>query len=306
MADKLASVADAVAALVRDRDSLVIGACLEAAIPFAAVHEIIRQGRRGLNAIAPISDAATDMLIGAGCVERVTGAWVGNVSGGLAHNYRRAAEQGLPHPIAIEDHSNFSLAMALMAGANGLPYVPVRSLLGSDILKTNRRLIRADDPFSPGKPVILVPACKPDVAILPVQRSDRDGNCHFWGSLVLVQEAALAAERVILLADEIVDTSVIVSDPNRILFPSFRVSAVCPARAGCHPSSLTGVWRRDTPFFVEYHTRSRDREGFLSWLREWVFDVEGHEAYLDKLGDRLERLRITGWAPPEPVNFAAV
>ena len=117
-------------------DAVVLGACLEACIPFAAAHELIRQQFRGLNLIAPISDMATDMLIGAGCVGQVTGAWGGNVSGGLGHNYRRSVEQGVPHQVKVHDHSNFSLGMALTAGAYGIPFIPVRSLLGSDLLRS--------------------------------------------------------------------------------------------------------------------------------------------------------------------------
>ena len=129
---------------MQDGVSVVIGAALESAIPFAATHELIRQGRRDLNVIAPISDISTDMLIGAGCVAVVTGGWVGNVSGGMGHNYRRAAETGVPNPIKIYDYSNFSIGMAFFAGAYGLPYVPVKSILGSDILKSNPGIKMSD------------------------------------------------------------------------------------------------------------------------------------------------------------------
>ena len=120
---KLLSLSTAIATLVHDGDSVVLGAGLETAIPFAATYELIRQGKRRLDMVAPISDASTDMLVGAGCVAAITGAWVGNVSGGLGHNYRRAAEKGVPNAIAVHDHSNFSLAMSLLAGAYGMPYV---------------------------------------------------------------------------------------------------------------------------------------------------------------------------------------
>lgn len=306
MADKLVPLGEAVARLVGDGDGVVVGACLEAHIPFAAVHEIIRQGKRRLTAIAPISDAATDMLIGAGCVARVTGAWVGNVSGGLGHNYRRAFETGVPAPVAVDDHSNFSLAMALMAGAYGMPYVPVRSLLGSDIVRSNPAFRLAADPFSAdGDPIVLVPPLRPDVAILPVQRADADGNSHHWGNAGVAQEAALAARRVIVLADEIVAPEVILSDPGRVLFPGHLVSAVCHVPAAVHPSPMTGRWRRDNEFFNDYHRRSRERAGFLAWLDEWVLGVADHDAYRARLGGRLEALRIRGEAWSAPTNWAA-
>ena len=137
MIEKLVDLRDAIAEHLRAGDKAVLGACLEPDVPFAATHEIVRQGLRDLNVIAPISDASTDMLIGAGCCTEVTGAWVGNVSGGLGHNYRRAYEQAEPHALKVHDHSNFSLGMALMAGAYGMPYAPMRSILGSDILRSN-------------------------------------------------------------------------------------------------------------------------------------------------------------------------
>jgi glutaconate CoA-transferase subunit A len=306
MKDKLISLKNAIATLVRDGNSLVMGACLEPNIPFAATYEIIRQGKRDLNVIAPISDASTDMLVGAGCVAQVTGAWVGNVSGGLGHNYRRAIEKGEPRPLKVNDYSNFSLGMALFAGAYGIPYVPVRSILGSDILKSNPTFRLAENPFGEScEPLALVPALKPDVAILPVQRADRFGNSHHWGNSGVAQEAALAAERVIVLADEVVEPEVIATDPNRVLFPGFRVAAVCHEPAAVHPSPMTGCWKRDNDFFHDYHARSRQRDGFLAWLDEWVLSTPDHTAYREKLGPRLEELRIKGQAPSAPANFAA-
>jgi glutaconate CoA-transferase subunit A len=302
---KQSTLSEAIFSLVNDGDRVVMGAGLEHNIPFAATYEIIRQGKRDLDIIAPISDATTDMLIGAGCVGAVTGAWVGNVSGGLGHNHRRAVEHDDPRSIRLNDHSNFSLGMALMAAAYGMPYVPIRSLLGSDIVRSNANFKRAENPFQAGEPVILVPPEKPDVAILPVQRADALGNAHHWGSTGLMQEAALAADRVIVLADEIVPSDVILSDPSRILFPAFRVSAVCETPAGGHPSPMIGRWRRDNEFFADYHRRSRDRDGFLDWLREWVLDIPDHEAYRGKLGGRLETLRIKGSALAVPTNYAA-
>ncbi|ROR32464.1 CoA transferase subunit A [Inmirania thermothiophila] len=305
MEPKLASLREALAAHVRDGDRIVLGACLEPHIPFAATYELIRQGRRDLEVIAPISDASTDILVGAGCVRRVTGAWVGNVSGGLGHNYRRAFEEGIPHRIEVRDHSNFSLGMALMAGAYGMPFAPVRSLLGSDILRSNPELRVIENPLADEPdPVVLVPPLCPDVAVIPVQRADPYGNAHHWGNQGVVQEAALAARKVILLAEEIVEPEVIGADPNRVLFPGFVVTAVVHEPAAVHPSPMTGVWRRDTAFFQDYHARSRTREGFEAWLEEWVLSVPDHAAYRAKLGPRLEALRIRRRVLSPPVNYA--
>ena len=306
MKDKLIPLGEAISEYVRHGDSLVMGASLEPDIPFAATHEIIRQAKRDLDIVAPISDASSDMMIGAGCVAQITGAWCGNVSGGLGHNYRRAFEHGVPRAIEVNDHSNFSLGMALMAGAHGMPYAAMRSILGSDILRSNPTFRITENPFSAeAEPVVLVPPLIPDVAILPVQRADRNGNSHHWGNCGLMQEAALAAQRVILLADEIVDASVIASDPGRVLFPGYLVTAVCHVPAACHPSPMTGCWRRDNAFFHDYHRQSRDPEGFRAWLDEWVLGVPDHAAYRAKLGSQLEDLRIVGSALSVAANYAA-
>ena len=256
--------------------------------------------------IAPISDISTDMLIGSGCVKTVTGAWVGNVSGGMGHNYRRAAEKGIPNTIKINDYSNFSIGMAFFAGAYGLPYIPVKSILGSDITKSNTSIKMSTNPFSDElEPVALVPALKPDIAFLVVQRSDRFGNSHIWGSTGLTQEASIAAEKIIVLADQIVEPEVIASDPGRVLIPGFGVNAVCHVPAACHPSPLIGRWKRDHEFFHHYHQETRDLVGFENWCDQWVRHLPDHEAYRSKLGDRLETLRIIGDAPSAPANYAA-
>ncbi len=307
MQEKLCSLDQAIGDLLPGGSSVVLGACLEPDIPFAATYEIIRQGIKDLDVIAPISDASTDMLIGAGCVGQVTGAWVGNVSGGLGHNYRRAFENRDTPSIKLRDHSNFSLGMALMAGAYGMPYAPMRSLLGSDIVKSNDQFIAAENPFCDQKePVVLVPPLIPDVAILSVQRADKYGNNHHWGNRGLAQEAALAAEKVILLANEIVEPEIILSDPSRVLVPGYLVSSVCHLPAAAHPSPQTGCWRRDNEFFNDYHRQSRDQEGFQEWLDEWVYGVADHQAYRAKLGAGLKSLEITGQALSAPANFAAV
>ena len=245
MTDKLTPLPEAIRELVREGDCVVLGAALESDIPFAAAYELIRQGKRGLTIIAPISDMGTDLLIGAGCVAAIRGAWVGNMMGGTGYNYRRACETALPHTVTVHDYSNLSLAMALFAGASGVPYIPMRSLRGSDIATTNREFKTAENPFAESggaaEPVVLVPALIPDVAILSVQRADASGTCHHWGSRGVAQEAALAAQRVIILADEIVTSDVIRSDPSRVLLPGYKVSAVCHAPAGQHPAPMTGT-----------------------------------------------------------------
>jgi glutaconate CoA-transferase, subunit A len=280
---KLLSMRDALERFVPDGSLVLMGAALESLIPFAAGHEIIRQERRELTLVGPISDMLFDQLIGAGCVERVVAAWVGNVSAGLGHNYRRAAEHGQPRPIEVEDHSNFSVSLALLAAAWGVPYLPTRSLLGSGLLETNPGFKVERSPFG-GEILALVPALKPGVAILQVQRSDEDGHVHCWGNLGISEAAALAAATVIVVAEEIVPSQVVKSDPNRILVPPARIAAVVHEAGGAHPSPVQGYYNRDHAFYHEYHRASREADGFREWMKRWVLELPDRQAYLERLG----------------------
>jgi glutaconate CoA-transferase subunit A len=301
MPGKIVSMHEAVGRLVRDGASIALGCALEPAIPFAFAHEVIRQRRQDLHLIGPISDIAFDQLIGSGCVARVSAAWVGNVSAGLAHAYRRAMEEGVPRRIEVRDHSNFTIAQGLLAGALGAPYLPTRTLLGSDIPRANGTFKEATDPFS-GDKVLLVPAIAPDVAVIAVQRADEHGNAHLWGPWGVSQEAALAAKSVIVLADEIVDRAMIASDPNRTIVPGTKITAVVHEPGACHPSPLQGRYRRDHEFFHEYHRATRTANGFETWIAEWVTGVSDRSAYLAKLGARWRALVETG-VPSAPAAF---
>lgn len=299
---ELMTMRQAIERFVPDGASVVMGTPLESLLPFAAGHEIIRQGKRDLTLIGPISDMLFDQLIGAGCVRKVQAAWVGNVSAGLAHNYRRAVEQGIPHPIEIEDHSNFTIALALLAAVLGAPYIPTRTVLGTDILKTNPTL-KVVPSVLDDSPVVLVPAIHPDVAILHVQRSDPEGNAHAWGNLGITEEAALASRTVILVAEEIVEREVILSDPNRVLVPGFRVAAVVHEPGGAHPSPVQGYYNRDHEAYHEYHRATRTREGFEAWMEEWVLGVPDRAAYLEKLGERWQALGVKEHRYAAPVDY---
>ncbi len=286
-----------------DGASVALGTALECLIPFAAAHELIRQRRRDLTLIGPISDACFDQLVAAGCARRIVAAWVGNVQHGSGYAFRRAVEQGIPHPLALEDHSNFTIALALEAAALGVPYLPSRTLLGSDVLARNPRLRLDRCPFT-GVPLVLVPALAPDVAILHVQRADADGNCHVWGPTGVSGAAGQAARAVIVVCEELVEPEAIRSDPNRVLLPGFRVSAVVRLPWGAHPSPVQGAYNRDHAAYADYHRRSVTAEGAAAWLAEWVHGVPDHAAYLAKLGaERLDRLRPRAARPAAPVDY---
>jgi glutaconate CoA-transferase subunit A len=295
VAGKLMSMAEAVDRFVPGGSTVALGTALEALIPFAAGHEMIRQERRDLELVGPISDALFDQLIGAGCVRRVTAAWVGNVSEGLGHCYRRASEDGVPRSLEVHDHTNFSIALALWAAAWNVPSLPARTLLGSDILGTNPNLSVADD-------LVHVGAVHPDVAIVHVQRADAMGRAHAWGPLGITEEAGLAADRVVITCEELVDESVTLSDPNRILFPETKVVAVVHEPGGAHPSPVQGYFKRDHEFFREYAEKSRTADGFGAWLEHWVLDLSDRAAYLKQLD--VEPLRVKGSALSAPANFA--
>ena len=288
-------MAEAVDRFVPDGATVALGTSLEPLIPFAAGHELIRQRRQDLELVGPISDSLFDELIGAGCVRRITAAWVGNVSEGLGHCYRRAAEQGIPRAIEIHDHTNFSISMALWAAAWNVPYLPARTLLGSDILRTNPDIKEVDG-------LVHITAVRPDVTILHVQRCDAQGRAHVWGPLGISEEAGLAAERVIISCEEVVDAAVTLSDPNRVLLPETKVVAVVYEPGGSHPSPVQGFWKRDHALDNAYADESRTREGYEAWLKRWVLDVPDRQTYMTMVD--VESIRITGNRPSEPVNFA--
>lgn len=289
-------MAEAIARFVPDGSTVAIGVALEPLIPFAAGHEMIRQRRRDLDLVGPISDALFDQLVGAGCARRVTAAWVGNVSAGLGHCYRRACEHSVPRGIEVHDHSNFSISLALWAAAWNVPSLPTRTLLGSDILRTNPGL-------SQSQGLVHVAAVRPDVAVVHAQRADEYGRAHAWGPLGITEEAGLAADRVVITCEELVGADVTLSDPNRILFPETKVAAVVHEPGGAHPSPVQGHFKRDHAFYTEYAERSRSVDRFEEWLEEWVTGVTDRAAYLAKTD--LESIRIRHHRPSVAADFGS-
>lgn len=287
-------MAQAIERFVPDGATVAMGVALEPLIPFAAGHEIMRRGRRDLGLVGPISDALFDQLIGAGCVRRATAAWVGNVSEGLGHCYRRACEHAVPRDLEVRDHSNFSISLALWAAAWNVPSLPARTLLGSDMLRTNPDLSLDGD-------LVRINAVRPDVSIVHVQRADALGRAHAWGPLGITEEAGLASGHVIITCEELVDESVTLSDPNRILYPETKVVAVVHEPGGGHPSPVQGFFKRDHAFYRGYAERSRSRDGFEAWLREWVLDVADRKTYLERVD--VESLRIKTHRPSAPADF---
>ena len=301
--DKACTLHDAIARDIEHGMSVAMGCALESLIPFAASHEIIRQKKQNLTLIGPISDMQFDQLIGAGCVRKILASWVGSVAAGLGHNYRRAVETGVPNSIEIEEHSNFTIGLGLQAAAMGVPFLPTRTLKGSDFAR-NEHFARVHCPFS-GEELLAARAIQPDVAILHVQRADREGNAQAWGNLGVVREAAMAAKKVILTCEDVVEHEVILSDPNRNVIPGFVVSSVVHVPFGSYPSPTQGYARRDDDCYFEYHKATRSRAGFETWLREWVLNVPDHLSFLERVGgNRMEKIKPRRALVAEPVSFS--
>ena len=298
---KLRSMSDAIAEFVPDGASVAMGLQLEQAIPFAAGHEIIRQKKRGLTLIGPISDILFDQIIGAGYVEKVIAAWVGNVMMGSAYNFRRAVERD---GLKVFNMTNFSVALALQAGAMGVPFLPTKSALGTDTTKGNHFFYRIFSPFEPKESLWAVRAINPDVTIVQVQRADENGNAHCWGNLGVMLEGVRAAKRVIVVAEEIASPEIISSDPNRTVIPGFLVNAVVECPYGAHPSPVQGHYSRDDEFYREYHAGTKTKEQSEAWLERWVYGMANRSAYVSQLGEkRVEALGVKQHAYAAQTDF---
>jgi len=297
---KLLSLSEAVNRFVPDGSSVALGLAQETLIPFAAGHELIRQNKKNLTLIGPISDILFDQIIGAGCVRRIRAAWVGNVITGSCYNFRKSVESGA---LEMEDHSNLTLAMALRAGAMGVSFMPARTALGSDLFKTNTSLRTLTCPFS-GNLLTAVAAITPDVAIVHLQRADQFGNAHAWGNLGITRDACLASRHIIITAEEIVEPEVISRDPNRVVTPGFRVSAVAHVPWGGYPSPVPGYYNRDHQAFIDYRNQSKTADNFAEWKRCWVDAVRSPQDCKRLIGpERMTQLSIKHHDFSEPVDF---
>jgi glutaconate CoA-transferase subunit A len=276
---KLCSLKEAIASYVQDGD-LVYAAGFTHLIPFAAGHEIIRQGRRELTLARATPDLIYDQMVAAGCARKIIFSYSGNPGVGSLKILRTALESGR---LEWEEYSHYSMITRLQAGAAGLPFMPMNPTGAGDLERVNPNFRRVDDPFS-GKPVVVVPPLHPDVAIVHVQRADAQGNAQIWGILGEQKEAAFAARRVIVTAEEIVSEELIRSDPNRTVIPEFIVDAVAHVPFCAHPSYTQGYYDRDNAFYLAWDDLSETPEKIQAYLDEWVYGVRDREEYWEKLG----------------------
>ena len=296
---KLISLSDAISTYVQDGD-IIYAAGFTHLIPFAAGHEIIRQGKRDLVLARATPDLIYDQMVAAGCARKVIWSYMGNPGVGSLRLVRGAVERG---EVEWEEYSHFGMITRLQAGASGLPFLPMNQTGVQDLENANPLIKHITDPYG-GKDVIVVPALNPDVAIVHVQRSDCFGNAHIWGNLGIIREAAMASRAIVLTVEEIVEPDLISSDPNRVLIPGFRVNAVVHAPWGAHPSPVPGYYNRDHQAFIEYRRASRTPRYFKTWKSRWVDSIDSGADYVKLLGgERLEALGITHHARSETVDY---
>ncbi len=295
---KVMSLKDAIARYVNDGDT-IYAAGFTHLIPFAAGHEIIRQRKKDLVLARATPDLIYDQMVAAGCAQKIIFSYSGNPGVGSLRVIRQEMEAGR---LAYEEYSHFAMITRVAAGASGLPFLPMRPTGAEDLAKVNPQYKTIKDPYT-GVDLVTVPALNPDVAIIHVQRADASGNAQIWGIVGEQKEVAFASKKVILTVEEIVDESVIRSDPNRTLIPDFVVSAVCHVPFAAHPSYTQGYYDRDNKFYLEWDKISETRENVTAWLNEWVYGLKDHAEYWAKLGSEAHaRLKVQA-AFSKPVNY---
>jgi glutaconate CoA-transferase subunit A len=289
---------DAIAELVRDGDTVAIEGFTHL-ISFAAGHEIIRQRRRDLVLARLTPDVIYDQMVAAGVARKLVFSWLGNPGVGGLNAIRRVAEGEAP-TLELEEYSHFGMVARYTAGASNLPFFPLRSYFETDLPRANPLIRPIESPYGDGV-VYAVPPLKPDVTIVHAQRASEGGDTQVWGLLGCQKEAAFAAERVIVVVEELVPEEVIRADPNRTIIPGLIVDAVVVEPWGAHPSYVQGAYDRDNRFYLDWDPISRSADATEAWLDEWVHGVGGRAEYMAKLGDeRMASLR------PEPAPSGVV
>ena len=302
-ASKVTTMREAVAELVRDGDAVAIEGFTHL-ICFAAGHEIIRQGKRDLTLCRLTPDVIYDQMVGAGVARKLVFSWMGNPGVGSLHAIRRRVERADPEPLELEEYSHFGMVCRYVAGASRLPFFPIRSYFESDLPRVNPNIAPVRSPFGE-ETVYAVPPLNPDVAIVHCQRADAAGDAQIWGLLGCQREAAFAAERVIVVCEELVDEAIVRADPNRTAVPGLIVDAVVVEPKACHPSYAQGYYDRDNRFYLDWDAVARDAQSLEAWLREWVYGLQSHAEYVEKLGHERWASLAPGEAWSQPVNYGS-
>jgi glutaconate CoA-transferase subunit A len=280
---RIASLRDVIAAHVRDGQTIALEGFTHL-IPFAAAHEVVRQGRRDLHLVRMTPDLVYDQMIGAGCARALTFSWGGNPGVGSLHRLRDAVEHGWPRPLEIVEHSHAGMAAAYTAGASNLPFGLLRGYVGTDLPTVNAQIRSVTCPYT-GEAIATVPAIRPDVTILHAQKADRDGNVLLGGIVGAQREAGLAARVLVVTVEEVVDD--LDAPMNAIVLPYWVVTAIACVPGGAYPSYAQGYYARDNGFYTAWEAISRDRERFTAWMDSHVRGTADHPAFLASLGTML-------------------
>src|SRR3954451_20472197 len=304
---KVTSMRDAVAELVRDGDTVALEGFTHL-ISFAAGHEIIRQRKRDLTLCRLTPDLIYDQMVAGGVARKLVFSWLGNPGVGGLNAIRRRVEAasvaatGGP-ALELEEYSHFGMVARYTAGAANLPFFPLRSYFATDLPRANPLIRPIRSPYG-DETVYAVPPLRPDVSIVHAQRSTAGGDTQVWGLLGCQKEAAFAAERVIVVVEEVVPDEVVRADPNRTIIPGLIVAAVVVEPWGAHPSYVQGAYDRDNRFYLDWDPISRDEDATQAWLREWVHGVRDRAEYVEKLGAaRIAALRPSAAAPSGSVDY---
>ena len=266
---EITTLREAIAGLMRDGDTVAMEGFTHL-IPFAAGHEVIRQGRKNLTLVRMTPDVIYDQLIGAGCAKKLIFSWGGNPGVGSLHRMRDAVESDWPGPLEIQEHGHGDLSNAYVAGASNLPFAVLRAYAGSDLPKFNDQIKFIQCPFT-AETLAAVPAIRPDVTVIHAQKADRKGNVLLWGILGVQKEAVLAAKKAIVTVEEIVDD--LNAWPNACVLPSWTVSAVSWVPGGAAPSYAHGYYERDNRFYQAWDKIARERATFQRWIQSHVLDT---------------------------------
>ena len=289
LVDKRMSEKEAIRRFVDEGDYVGIELYGTVRCPMSLTRELIRAGYHSLRSAAQ-GVYESDLLAAANSFKAMDWTYIGLEVYGVSSNLRRAVESGYVENIV--EWSNAALAWRFKAAAMGVPFLPTRSMLGTDTLRYSAAKV-VECPFT-GEPICLLPALILDVGILHVNRADKHGNCQIDGISGFAAEMACASKRVIISAEEIVETEVIRQAPDRTVIPWYVVDAVVEAPFGSHPGEMSGMYERDEEHIRSYYESTKDPEKVKAYLDKWVYGVESHDAYLDLAGrDHLEKLRIT-------------
>lgn len=267
---KIVPLAEAIGDNVRDGDTVAMEGFTHL-IPYAAGHEVIRQGRKDLFLVRMTPDILYDQLIGVGAARGMKFSWGGNPGVGSLHRFRDAVENQWPGPLEIEEHSHAAMANAYEAGAANLPFAMLRGYIGADLPNVNPNIKSITCPFT-SEVLAAVPAIRPDVTIIHAQRADRKGNVLIEGIVGVQKEAVLAAKRSIVTVEEIVD-ELTPPSPNSAVLPSWAITAVSHVPGGAFPSYAHGYYPRSNAFYIGWDDIARDRDSFTAWIKENVLDV---------------------------------